>query len=108
MVDDAFEGIETFEVGNVAFSGEAGSDDEVFGFCCAAIGCLDGPFPFGLVELGVDYNAFKGTVLLDFKHFVDMVEIVSQLLVVGVIGGPRPVFEDFRDRILIPTWEVLR
>jgi hypothetical protein len=102
VVNYASERFKALEVGNIAFGGEPGSNDNVFGFCCTAISCLHGPFTFGLAELGINHYTFESIVFFDFKNFVDVIKVVSEFLIIGIIRRPCPVFVDFRDGILVP------
>lgn len=72
------------------------------------------------MELAIDDDRLESTVLLDVQDLVDMVEVgymlgvsicldnmteqnslTSQLLVVWVVGGPSPVFPDFRPAVSV-------
>jgi hypothetical protein len=59
------------------------------------------PFARRFLELGIDNYALERTVLLDVEDFVDVVEVSSKLLVVGVICAPCPVLPYLWDGVFV-------
>jgi hypothetical protein len=101
-VDDALERIDPREViRDVAFGGKPSSNDEILGLSRPPVLSLDVPPAFLFVELGTNNHAVEGAVLFDLQDLVDVVEVFPQLLVVGIIGIPGPVFPRLRDRELV-------
>jgi hypothetical protein len=102
MVDDALERIDPREViRDVAFGGKPSSNDEILGLSRPPVLSLDVSPVFLFVELGTNNHAVEGAVLFDLQDLVDVVEVFPQLLVVGIIGIPGPVFPRLRDRELV-------
>lgn len=73
-----------------ANSYKASSKDEILSLGRATIRSLDVPFPLAYIELGSDHDGVKSAVFLDPNDLVNMIKIVPQVLVVGVIVGPVP------------------
>lgn len=48
------------------------------------------PFSFLCIELGLNHDGVESAVLLDTNYLVDMIEIITQIFVVGVVIGPVP------------------
>lgn len=63
MVHGPLELVETTEVRDITFGGEAGCNDEELCFGGTSVDGLDGPFAFLLVELGADNARLESTVL---------------------------------------------
>lgn len=92
-------------VRDVALCGEASGDYKVFGFGNTAVGGLDSPLALVGVELGVDYDTVEGGFLLDAEDLVAVVKVGPQVLVVGVVVGPDPIFVCFWDGELV-LWDL--
>jgi hypothetical protein len=73
-----------------AITYKAGSKDEVLGLGRATICGLNIPFPLLRIELGFNYDGVESTVLLDTNYLVDVIEVITQVFVVGVVIGPVP------------------
>lgn len=69
---------------------KAGSQDEVLSRGRATICGLDMPFPLLRIELGFNHDGVESTVLLDTDYLVDVIEVIPQVFVVGVVIGPVP------------------
>jgi hypothetical protein len=69
---------------------KSGSENEVLGLGRATISGLDIPFPLLRVELSSNNDGIESTVFLDTNDFVDVIEVITQVLVVGVVVGPVP------------------
>jgi len=91
VVHLAFEAVEAFPVGEVALGCEADGIDEDFGGRGAAVFGVNCPALGVLVELCADDAAVEGCVFLDFEDFLDVLEVVPEFLIVGVLLLPCPV-----------------
>lgn len=93
--------IHTRIVRDITFSREARCNDEISGSGVAAVRRLNDPTTHNSVELGGCNYAAKSTVFTEIADLVNMIEIGLQLVVVGIISGPRPRSVDLRYRELI-------
>jgi hypothetical protein len=59
------------------------------------------PFPRTSVELRANDNRLERTVLLNIQHLVDMIEVGSELFIVGIVGRPCPVSVYLRPGVLV-------
>lgn len=73
-----------------ARSYKAGSEDEVLGVGRLTICRLNIPFPLCRIELSSNNDSIESTVLLHTNYLVDVVEVSTQVFVVGVVVGPVP------------------
>lgn len=101
MMNDAFEFLDTGPVRDVAFGGEAGADDEVLGFGGATVCGLDVPASFLGVELGVNDNTFEGGLTFDVEDSVARVEVIAEIVIVGVVVRPVVSLDDLGNTQLI-------
>lgn len=101
MMDDSLKGVDAFVVGNVSLGGEAGCHYEVLALCKSPVFRLDVPFALRFLKLGIDNYTLERAVLLDVEDSVDMVEVGSKLLVVGVVCAPRPVLPYLWDGVFV-------
>lgn len=69
---------------------EAGSKDKVLSLGRATICGLNIPFPLLRIELGFNHDGVESTILLDTNYLVDVIEIITQVFVVGVVIRPIP------------------
>jgi hypothetical protein len=59
------------------------------------------PFALTGLKLGTDDYSVEGTILLDLHHFVDVVEIVTEILISWVVARPSPSVVHLRPRELV-------
>lgn len=88
VVNNALEFVDAWPIWYIALRSEASADDQILGFCSAAVCSLDIPAPFIGVELRLGNNALESSVALDIQHSVTSIEIVPQVVIVGVIIWP--------------------
>lgn len=69
---------------------KSGSEDEELGLGRAIICSLDIPFPLLRIELGFNHDGVESAVLLDTNYLVDVIEVITQVLVVRVVVRPVP------------------
>lgn len=80
---------------------KSGAQDKVFGFGYTTILGANEPTATFCVELGTNNDSVERTVLLDIEDFINMVEICSELCIVGVVCGPVPVLPHLRETELV-------
>lgn len=80
---------------------KAGSKDEILGLGRATIGSLDIPFALLCIELSSNHDGVERAVLLDTNYFIHVIEVITQVLVVGVVVGPIPRVVDLGPRELV-------
>jgi len=69
---------------------KASSKNKVFGLGRATICGLNVPFPLVRIELGSNHDGVESAVLFDTHYLVDVIEVLTQILIVGVVIGPVP------------------
>ncbi len=72
----------------VPLRSKAGCDDEVLGFRSTPVLSFDVPAPVIGIELGVDDDAFEGSVILDVENSVAVIEVVTELFVGRIVRRP--------------------
>jgi len=87
-MNSAFEFVDSGPIRDVSLGSKAGADDQIFGFSSSAIGCFDVPTSFLSVELSIDNNTLKSGLALDVENPITGVEVVSQVVIVGVVVRP--------------------
>ena len=88
MMHRALETVNARPVGDVTLGRKAGADDQVLRFGCAAVCGLYMPASLVSGELGLSNDALKSGVGFDVENFVAGVEVISEIMVVGVVVGP--------------------
>jgi hypothetical protein len=69
---------------------KASSEDEVLGLGRPTICRPNIPFPLRRIELSPNHDSIESAVLLHTDYLVDVVEVSTQVFVVGVVVGPVP------------------
>lgn len=80
---------------------KASSEDEVLGLGRATICSLNIPFPLLRIELSFNHDGVESAVLFNTNYLVDVIEVVAQVFVVGVVVGPVPCLVYLRPRELV-------
>ena len=87
-MENAFEFVNAWPVGHIALSCEASADDEVLRFGVSTICSLDVPASLIGLELSFGDNTLEGCIFLEVEDLVAGVEIVSQVVIVGIVVWP--------------------
>lgn len=80
---------------------KSSSKNQVLGLRDATIFGAHIPLASGGVEIRANNNSVEGAVLLDADYLVDMVEIISQICVRGIVAWPIPRVPNLGPRKLI-------
>ena len=87
-MENAFELVDAWPVGHIALCCEASADDEVLRFGVSTICSLDVPASLIGLELSFGDNTLEGCIFLEVEDLVAGVEIVSQVVIVGIVVWP--------------------
>ena len=88
VMENTFELVDAWPVGHIALRCEASADNEVLRFGIAIICSLDVPASLIGLELSFGDNTFESCIFLEVEDLVAGVEIVSQVVIVGIVVWP--------------------
>ena len=75
----------------VTLGSKANGVDQIFGVCSPAVFCLDSPSMCLAVELGTNNPRLKSYIFFNIQLAFDMLKVLPQLVVAGVLFRPGPV-----------------